>query len=149
MNSNPKKSNGKGASKVRSPAGPSLKGSGKAADFESIDAYIDSLPRDVQGMMSKLRGVVRKAAPDAVEIIRYRMPTFFLDGNLIHFAAYKKHIGMYPMPHGNAALRKAMEPYRAAKDALRFPMDKALPFSLIEQVIAHRVKETAAKRVKK
>jgi uncharacterized protein YdhG (YjbR/CyaY superfamily) len=127
----------------------SKKSNEKAADFESVDAYIGSLPQQAQDMMRKLRGVVRKAAPDAEEIIRYRMPTFFLDGNLIHFAAYKKHIGMYPMPHGNAALRKAMEPYRAAKDALRFPMDKPLPLPLIEQVIAYRIKETAAKRPKR
>lgn len=98
--------------------------------------------------MRKLRSVVRKAAPDAVEIIRYRMPTFFLEGNLIHFAAFKTHIGMYPVPRGTAALRKEMEPYRAAKGSLRFPMDKPLPFPLIARIIAYRIKETAVKRVK-
>lgn len=111
-------------------------------EFRTIDEYIDAFPKDVQSTLRKLRQTIRKAAPAAVEAISYRMPTFKLNGrNLVHFAAYKNHIGFYPTPSGILAFEKELSPYRAAKGSVQFPIDKPVPYDLVRRIVAVRVQE--------
>lgn len=107
----------------------------------SIDDYILSFPPEVQQILEKLRKVIKDAAPDAVEKISYQMPTFFLHGNLVHFAAYKKHIGFYPAPSGIDAFRQELSQYKGAKGSIQFPIDETLPYELISKIVAFRVLE--------
>ncbi len=120
---------------------------------KNIDEYIAGFPHDVQEILEKMRLTIRKAAPDAEETIKYQIPTFTLKGNLLSFAAYKKHIGFYPAPAGNEQFRNALSVYRAGKSSVRFPLDKPIPFGLISQIVKFRVKEhlerAAAKGKKK
>ena len=108
---------------------------------KNIDEYIAGFPHDVQEILEKIRMTIRKAAPDAEETIKYRMPTFTLKGNLVHFAAFKKHIGFYPAPTGNEKFRNALSVYRAGKSSVKFPLDKPIPFALISKIVKFRVKE--------
>ena len=94
---------------------------------KDIDAYVAGFPNDVQAILQKIRRTIRKAAPDAAETIKYQMPTFTLNGNLIHFAAYKKHIGVYPVPRGDAQFKDALARYDGQKSTARFPFDKPIP----------------------
>jgi uncharacterized protein YdhG (YjbR/CyaY superfamily) len=112
---------------------------------KDIDDYIAGFPRDVQASLRKIRAIVRKAAPDVVETIKYRMPTFVLNGNLVHFAAFPKHIGFYPTPSAIQAFSAELEEYQSAKGSIQFPLDKPVPFSLVERMVAFRVKETRDK----
>ncbi|MBI4936708.1 MAG: DUF1801 domain-containing protein [Nitrosomonadales bacterium] len=114
----------------------------------TIDEYIASFPTEVQAMLGKLRQTIRKIAPDAAEKISYRIPTFYLNGNLVHFAAFKHHIGFYPTSSGVSAFQDELSKYRASKGAIQFPFDQPLPLNLIERIVAFRVKENARKRVK-
>ena len=107
----------------------------------SIDEYIAGLPDDVQRILEEIRVTIRKAAPDAEETISYKMPTFTLKGLLVSFAAYKKHIGLYPAPTGSETFNKKLSAYRAAKSTVRFPLDKPIPYDLISQIVKLRVKE--------
>jgi uncharacterized protein YdhG (YjbR/CyaY superfamily) len=114
--------------------------------FTTIDEYINTFPEDVQQILEKIRQTIRKAAPEAVETISYQMPTFKLDGAyLVYFAAYKNHIGFYPLPLGNEAL-KALAPYQGAKGAVRFPLDKPIPYDLVKKIVLFRLKENRAKK---
>lgn len=115
--------------------------------FNSIDDYIASFPKEVQKILIKLQKVIKDAAPDAEEKISYQMPTFYLNGNLVHFAAYKKHIGFYPTPNGIQAFKKELSVYKGAKGSVQFPIDKPLPFDLITKIVKFRVSENV--RVKK
>jgi uncharacterized protein YdhG (YjbR/CyaY superfamily) len=108
---------------------------------ENIAAYIAGFPPEVQKILKQLRLTIRKAAPDAEETIKYQIPTFTLQGNLISFAAYKKHIGLYPAPVGTPKFNRELAAYRAAKSSVRFPLDQPLPFDLISQIVKLRVKE--------
>lgn len=108
---------------------------------QDIDAYIAGFPKDVQEVLEKIRRTIRKAAPDAEEKISYQMPTFFLKGNLIHFAAYKKHIGLYPAPRGLARFKKELSAYEGGKGTVRFPLNKPIPFALIGKIVKFRVEE--------
>ena len=108
---------------------------------KDIDEYIASFPKDIQVILEKLRTTIRKAAPDAAEIISYQIPTFTLKGNLVHFAAYKKHIGFYPTPTGIEVFKKELSAYEGAKGSVRFPLDKPIPFNLISKIVRFRVKE--------
>ena len=109
--------------------------------FTTIDEYIRAFPEDVQRILEKVRQTVRKAAPEAIETISYGMPTFNLNGTyLVYFAAYKNHIGFYPLPLGNDAL-KELAPYQGAKGAVRFPLDEPIPFDLVKKIVAFRMKE--------
>lgn len=114
--------------------------------FNSIDEYIAGFPEGTQRILEQIRATVKKAAPEADETIKYEMPTFTLKGNLIHFAAFKNHIGFYPIPKGNEELTKDLLVYRAAKGTLRFPIDKPIPLELISRVVKFRVKENQEKR---
>ncbi|HLC05839.1 MAG TPA: DUF1801 domain-containing protein [Anaerolineales bacterium] len=108
---------------------------------KDIDEYIAGFPDDVQEILEKIRTTIRDAAPDAEETISYQMPTFTLKGNLIHFAAHKKHIGLYPTPTGTERFKKELSVYKAAKGSVRFPLDEPIPFGLISRIVKFRVKE--------
>jgi len=108
---------------------------------KNIDEYIAGFPQDVQEILEKMRLTIRKAAPDAEETIKYKIPTFTLKGNLLSFAAYKKHIGFYPAPAGNEKFRNALSVYRAGKSSVKFPLDKPIPFDLISKIVKFRIKE--------
>lgn len=119
----------------------------------SIDEYIDSFPPDVRQILQELRQTIKEAAPQAQETISYRMPTFTLHGNLVHFAAFSKHIGFYPTPSGIEAFNEELSRYKRAKGSVQFPMDEPLPLSLIRRIVEYRVRENLerhqAKRTRK
>ncbi len=108
----------------------------------TIDDYIAGFPPEVQEILRKVRQTVRDAAPDAQEAIRYRIPTFVLNGNLVHFAAFKKHIGFYPTPSGTERFKEALAGYAGAKGSVRFPLDEPIPYELIGEIVRFRVKES-------
>jgi uncharacterized protein YdhG (YjbR/CyaY superfamily) len=112
---------------------------------KNIDEYIASFPPEVQAILEKIRLTIRNAAPDAQETISYKMPAFTLDGVLVYFAAFKKHIGLYPPVRGDAKLEKAIAPYAGEKGNLRFPLDQPIPYGLIERIVKLRVKQNMAK----
>lgn len=115
----------------------------------NIDDYIASFSPEVQTILEKIRLTIRHAAPGAAETISYRIPTFRLNGVLVHFAAFKKHIGLYPPVRGDAALEKAIAPYAGPKGNLQFPLDQPIPYRLIERIVKLRVKQNAAKAASK
>jgi uncharacterized protein YdhG (YjbR/CyaY superfamily)/predicted GIY-YIG superfamily endonuclease len=107
----------------------------------SIDDYIAQFPADVQNKLNELRCVINKAAPNAAEKISYGMPTFYLHKNLVHFAAFKKHIGFYPSPSGIEAFKDELSIYKTSKGTVQFPLDKPLPLDLITRIVEFRVAE--------
>jgi uncharacterized protein YdhG (YjbR/CyaY superfamily) len=107
----------------------------------SIDEYISKFPNEVQEILKVLREVIKRAAPDAEERISYQMPTFVLHGNLVHFAAYRKHIGFYPTPSGIEAFKLELSEYEGGKGSIQFPIDKPLPYKLISKIVKFRVAE--------
>jgi len=110
--------------------------------FETIDDYIKTFPTDVQSILEKMRQTIRKAAPEAIEAVSYQMPTFKLNGkNLVHFAAFKSHIGFYPIPSGIEAFRRELSQYKQGKGSVQFPVDKPIPYDLVEKIVRFRVKE--------
>ena len=113
--------------------------------FESIDEYIRSFPKPVRKKLAEMRKIIGEQAPQALEKISYQMPTFFLNGNLVHFAAYAKHIGFYPTPSGIKAFQKELSKYKSSKGAVQFPLDAPLPLKLIERIVRFRVKENSRK----
>ena len=115
----------------------------------SIDGYIAGFPSDVQAILEQIRLTVAQAAPEATEKISYQMPTFFLNGNLVHFAAYKNHIGFYPAPTGIEAFKPELSAYKGAKGSVQFPLDKPIPFDLIARIVKFRVEESSRKAGRK
>jgi uncharacterized protein YdhG (YjbR/CyaY superfamily) len=111
----------------------------------TIDGYIAGFSPDVQEILQKIRATIRKAAPQAEETISYQMPTFVLHGNLVHFAAFKNHIGFYPVPTGIEAFKKELSAYETGKGSVQFPLDKPIPYGLISKIVKFRVKENLAK----
>jgi uncharacterized protein YdhG (YjbR/CyaY superfamily) len=111
----------------------------------SIDAYIAAFPAEIQKMLKDLRATIHAAAPDAEERISYQMPTFFLNGNLVHFAAFKNHIGFYPAPRGIEAFQEELSQYKGAKGSVQFPMDQPLPLKLIARIVKFRAAENRKK----
>ena len=109
---------------------------------KTVDEYIAAFPPRVQAILKKVRATIRKAAPEAKETISYRIPAFTLDGVLVYYAAFKNHIGLYPPIRGDARLEKAVAPYAGEKGNLRFPLDEAIPYALIERIVKHRVKQS-------
>ena len=107
----------------------------------NIDEYIAGFPHVVQDILDKIRMTIRKAAPGAEETISYRMPTFTLKGNLVHFAVHTKHIGFYPTPSGIEKFKDELSAYRRSKGAVQFPLDKPIPFDLISEIVEFRVRE--------
>jgi uncharacterized protein YdhG (YjbR/CyaY superfamily) len=108
---------------------------------KDIDEYIANVPQDVQEVLEKIRLTVRQAAPEAKETIKYEMPTFTLNGNLVHFAAFKTHIGFYPPPTGLASHKNELAAYSGPKGSLMFPLDQPIPYDLIREIVTFRVKE--------
>lgn len=108
---------------------------------ESIDAYIATFPKEVQYILQEVRKVIAEAAPEATECINYGMPTFKLNGNLVHFAGYKNHIGFYPAPSGISAFEKEISQYKWAKGSVQFPLNQSIPFDLIRRITVFRVNE--------
>jgi uncharacterized protein YdhG (YjbR/CyaY superfamily) len=110
--------------------------------FGTIDEYIKTFPTDVQNILEKMRETIRKTAPEAIEAISYQMPTFKLNGkNLVHFAAFKNHVGFYPIPSSIEAFRRELSQYKQGKGSVQFPVDKPIPYDLVEAVVRYRVKE--------
>jgi uncharacterized protein YdhG (YjbR/CyaY superfamily) len=109
----------------------------------TIDDYIRGFPPRVRAILSELRSTIRRAAPQATEKISYRMPTFYLNGNLVHFAAYEHHIGFYPAPSGIARFKKELARYKSAKGSVQFPLDEPLPIELIAAIVEFRVAENS------
>ena len=108
---------------------------------KNIDEYIAGFPRDVPEILEKIRMTIRRAAPDADETIKYQIPTFILKCNLVHFAAFNKHIGFYPTPTGIEQFKKELSVYEGAKGSVKFPLDKPIPFGLISKIVKFRVRE--------
>lgn len=116
------------------------------AATKSIDGYIAGFPNDVQWILQRIRKTIKKAAPDAEETIKYGMPTFTLKGNLVYFAAFKKHIGFYPPTAAkDARFKKELSVYKGPKGSLRFSLDEPIPFGLISRIVKQRVKENRAR----
>lgn len=108
----------------------------------NIDEYIAGFPDEVQEKLQRIRGAIRKAAPKAEETIKYAIPTFTLNGNLVHFAAYKNHIGFYPAPRALEEFSQELSQYERSKGAVRFPLDKPLPIGLIQRIVRYRVRKS-------
>ena len=108
---------------------------------KTIDNYIAGFPTEVRVILQKLRATIRKAAPGAEEAIKYRLPTFVLSGNLVHFGAFKKHIGFYATPTGNKKFREELSAYKGAKGSGQFPLDKPIPYGLVSRMVKFRVKK--------
>lgn len=117
--------------------------------FKTIDEYISMFPEDVRTILKNLRQTIRDAAPDAQETINYQVPTFTLNGNLVHFAAFKNHIGFYPTPTGMEAFKDELSAYKGAKGSVQFPIDQPLPLSLIRRIVEYRVKENLERKSRK
>ena len=111
----------------------------------SIDEYIKSFPKEIQDILQQIRITIRKAAPNAEEAISQAIPTFKLNGNLVHFAAFKNHIGFYPAPKSNVAFKKELSVYKGGKGTVQFPLDKPMPLNLITKIVKFRVKENLKK----
>lgn len=113
----------------------------KKAGFQTIDEYIATFPDDIQKLLEVMRATIHAAAPDAIEKISYQMPTFYLKGNLVHFAAFKNHIGFYPAPRGIEAFAQELARYEGAKGSVRFPLDEPLPLDLVSRIVKFRAAE--------
>jgi uncharacterized protein YdhG (YjbR/CyaY superfamily) len=112
---------------------------------KSIDEYIAGFPPHVQELLQEIRATIREAAPDAAETISYQIPTFTLKGNLVHFAAYQRHIGFYPTSTGIEQFKNELAGYERSKGTVRFPLDKPIPFDLISRIVKFRVGENLAR----
>ena len=116
---------------------------------ESMDEYIASFPENVVGTLENIRRVIRKSAPKADEMMDYGIPTFKLNGkNLVHFAAFKNHIGFHPTPSAIVAFKKELSPYKQAKGSVPFPIDKPIPVDIIKKIVIFRVKEYESRNKK-
>jgi uncharacterized protein YdhG (YjbR/CyaY superfamily) len=113
---------------------------------ETIDEYIAAFPPNIQKILEELRQTIRNSAPDAKEAISYQIPTFKLNGNLVHFAAFKNHIGFYPTSTGIAKFKKELSHYELSKGTVRFPINEPIPLDLVKKIVKFRVKENLEKR---
>ena len=113
--------------------------------FETVDDYVASLPGDVQTIVEKIRATIRDAAPGTDETISYQMPAVTLNGKyVVYFGAWRKHIGLYPVPDADAELEADLAPYRAAKGTLRFPLNQPIPYDVIARVVAALLRKRSA-----
>lgn len=118
--------------------------------FKNTDEYISLFPKETQALLKQMRATIKEAAPDAEEAIKYQMPTFVLKGiNLVHFAAFKNHIGFYPVPTGIEKFKKELCVYKTSKGAVQFPLDRPLPLALIRKIVKFRVAENLKKAEEK
>jgi len=116
---------------------------------KDIDSYIAGFPQDMQVILQELRAVIKQAAPQAEEAISYQIPTFRLKGNLVHFAAFKNHIGFYPTSSGIEKFKNELSAYKLARGTVRFPLDRPLPLGLISKIVKFRVKENLERALAK
>lgn len=123
--------------------------SDKLPPFSTIDEYIQLFTGETRDRLVLLRAVIREAAPEAAEKISYQMPTFYLAGNLVHFAAFKNHIGFYPVPSGIEAFREELAAFKGAKGSVQFPHDQPLPLDLVRRIVHFRVNENLAQAAAK
>jgi uncharacterized protein YdhG (YjbR/CyaY superfamily) len=121
----------------------------KQPAFTTIDEYIALFPANIQTLLQELRAVIHAEAPEAVEKISYQMPTFYLHGNLVHFAAFKNHIGFYPAPQGIEAFKDDLTTYKGAKGSVQFPLDQPLPLDLVRRIVEYRVAQNQHKAIDK
>jgi uncharacterized protein YdhG (YjbR/CyaY superfamily) len=117
--------------------------------MNTIDEYIETFPPEIQKTLQEIRNFIKTELPQASEKISYGMPTFYLNGNLVHFAAFKNHYGFFPSPSGIDAFEEELAPYRSGKGTLRFPFDKPIPWDIIKKVIQFRINENLNKKNKK
>lgn len=117
-------------------------------DISTIDAYIAGFPPEVQELLQQIRATVQELAPEAREAMKYAIPTFTLGGNLVHFAAFKNHIGLYPTPGVLEAFKDELAGYKGSKGAVQFPLDQPLPMDLIARIVQYRIAEMAIKAPK-
>lgn len=116
--------------------------------YSTIDEYIETFPEEIQKKLREIRQTIHETAPEATEAISYQMPTFKLNGNLVHFAGYEHHIGFYPIPTGMEAFKDELSHYKTGKGSVQFPLDQPLPIDLIRRIVDFRVKENLANRKK-
>ncbi len=110
--------------------------------FTTIDEYISTFPAETQGILENIRQAIRKAAPDVVETISYNIPTFDLNGkHLVFFAGWKHHISLYPLPAGDAAFQQQIAQYKRVKSTVQFPLDKPVPYDLVEKIVTLLIME--------
>jgi uncharacterized protein YdhG (YjbR/CyaY superfamily) len=121
---------------------------GSRRQFKTIDDYITTFPKNVQRKLRELRNAIKESAPEAEEAISYGMPTFKLNGNLVWFAAYKRHIGFYPTHSGILAFEERLSTYKHSKGAVQFPIDASIPLDLVREIVRFRVKESLARGVR-
>jgi uncharacterized protein YdhG (YjbR/CyaY superfamily) len=115
------------------------------ANYTTIDEYISQFSPDIQDILQTLRKTIRESAPKAEEKISYQMPTYFLHGNLVHFAAFQNHIGFYPTPSAIEKFKQELSAYKGSKGTIQFPITKALPYELISRIVKFRVAENISK----
>ncbi len=115
----------------------------------NIDEYIAAFPSEIQAILQQIRVIIKQAAPEATETISYQMPTFVLNGNLVHFAAFKSHIGFYPIPTGIEAFKNELSGYKMGKGSVQFPIDQPMPLELISRIVKFRVDENNRKAAEK
>jgi uncharacterized protein YdhG (YjbR/CyaY superfamily) len=120
----------------------------KKAGIASVDEYIGSFPTQIRSKLIELRNLIKQTAPDAEEKISYQMPTFYLNGNLVHYAAHSKHIGFYPTSSGIAKFKSELSSYKHSKGAVQFPLEEPLPLELIKKIVRFRLEENMKKRRK-
>ncbi len=113
--------------------------------FKTIDEYIALFSKDVQNILKALRKAIKDVAPQAEEAIRYQIPTYKLNGNLVHFAAFKDHISFFPTSSGVEAFKEKLNSYKTSKGTIRFPLDEPIPFDLVKEIVRFRVKENLSK----
>jgi uncharacterized protein YdhG (YjbR/CyaY superfamily) len=116
---------------------------------KDVDKFISAYPEEVQQVLNKVRATIREAAPGAEETINYGIPTFTLNGNLVHFSGFKDHIGFYPTPSGIEKFKKELSKYEGAKGSVKFPLAQPIPYDLITKIVKFRVQENLAKKKKK
>ena len=118
----------------------------KKEQIRTIDEYIATFPESIREILQKIRHAIRESAPQAQEAISYRIPTFKLNGNLVHFAAFKDHIGFFPTSSGVEAFKEELSGYDTSKGTIRFPLDKPIPLDLIRKIVKSRVKENLERK---
>jgi len=123
-----------------------LRMKGSRNKFKTIDEYIAQFPKNVRGVLEELRRVIRESVPQAEEAISYGIPAFKLNGNLVHFAIFKIHVGFYPMSSAIRAFEKELTAFKYSKGTVQFPLDKPIPFDLVKKMVKFRVRENELKK---
>jgi len=113
--------------------------------FKTVDEYLSTFPATTRRILQEVRQTIKKAAPQAEEVISYNMPAFKLHGVLVYYAAYQKHVGFYPTPSAIKAFQKELAQYESSKGAVQFPIDQPMPVELITKIVHFRVRENLAK----